>query len=209
MRSTSRILPWLVSVEQGAPIQANDRTQAVADLRAAQLVDGSASDVQLTSLGRVTLGRWREIDILNTNEQDEVARASALLAAALSLSNSHYGGMFAFWCELTSLHPADYWLQDLAHMYFPSYLDCADSADFRPFRLLVSINQGRVGTIEQWKEWLADEAGYSPGLDLLIRRVEGQRPGGRRSFCRAMEAYRLARVKPSELPQALAGWGIR
>ena len=93
-------------------------------------------------------------------------------------------------------------------MYAPSYLNQSDAAGFNPFAVLVALNEGQVWTREDWAEWAQADSALAPAIDKFLERVPKSRLEGRRSFCRAMELYRLHASGHSQsgLESTLTNW---
>ena len=208
MRNCGRAAAWLGDVRDLAPISANDPTQAVTDMRSAGWVSGALPNVALTNLGDALLDEWTTLGVLNEDRRFEIVRAGTLIGRALDLGLDQYTQMFEFWEMLVAHQPADYWWENLHSMYLPSYLNAADSAGFNPLAAMLRVS-GSLGTAAEWDE-LASDATFagSQYLQKVLTRVNNYRPGGRRHFLQAMEAYRLARQAPESFNQVVTGWDI-
>lgn len=201
---------------QATGIPGGDANQVVTDLAAAGLVEraiGSSGapisgEAVMTTLGANVLEEWISLGVDESTEQFEIARGVVLIRLAIELAHPTYARMFGFWSELTSLQPARYWLQDGWHMYAPSYLNQSDAAGFNPFSVLVALNKGEVWTRDDWAEWAHADSAVAPAINKFLERVPKSRLEGRRSFCRAMELYRLHASGHSQsgLESTLTNW---
>jgi hypothetical protein len=213
LRNSARTVPWLNLTEQVKPLPVNDATQAVRDMRAASLITGRHPDQRLTELGARVLARWRALGVDDEDPKHEVARCGALFAEAYRLGLAQYHGIYAFWCELIRVRPAEYWWRSMENLYLPSYLDRADSSGYNPFRVLIAAHAvtpeaDLLGTARDWEAWAAADGGAGGTLGRLLKKVGSERRGGRQAFCMGLEAYRLAREEPRLLPAKLEEWGI-
>lgn len=184
---------------RAAGVPGGDANQVVTDLAAAGLVERpySASGAPisgegtLTPLGARVLEEWTSLGVDESSEEFEIARGVVLIRLGLEMEHPTYVRMYEFWSELTRLQPARYWLQDGWHMYAPSYLNQADAAGFNPFSVLLALNGGQVWTRDEWGAWASQDADLAPAIERFLERVPKTRLVGRRTFCRAMELYRL------------------
>lgn len=208
MRNIGRTIPWLSDIAQVQAPTAGDQTQAVTDLRSARLVEGSFPSQTLSALGRATLGKWQELGIDRVDPSLEIAQCAALLSEGVRLASPLYTDMMAFWRELVSLRAEDYWTRDLYTLHMPSYLDQADSHGYNPFRVLLVSPDMDIGNEAEWGAWAETSWEGAARLKQLLTKVKSERPGGRLTFCRAMEAHRLSEEDPEALREALTSWGV-
>lgn len=210
-RNCGRTAPWLHEIAAGEQPNASDVRQAVTDLQGMQLAVRSGDIVQLTPLGEVVLERWSVLgvdqDDMDAHPNHEVIRSCVLVSAALSTGVGRYQAQFDFWCDLVELRPPEYWLSgEVWDIYLPSYLNGTDERGYNPYVVLRALGAG-LGSLEQWQQWAADPE--APALlGKFISRVSGNRPGGRRNFLKAMEAYRINKHEPARLAPTLSVWGI-
>jgi len=209
LRSTARMVPFVKQVAVGPDLETGDSVQVVADLNFAGLATGQYPDHALTEVGMATLSRWRELEIDNTDEIDEVARCAVLVGQGLTAGTGRYVDAYELWCRLVQLQPADYWFTDIYTLCLPMFLDQENAQGYNPFKVLTVVNKGEIGAIDDWRDWAENDATVGALLTKLLDRTkESFRVGGCRAFCRGMEARRLATEDPDQLPIALAAWGI-
>lgn len=210
-RNCGRTAPWLHQIADNKPLSASDQRQAVTDLQGMELVKRDGDVVQLTQLGELALQGWIDFGVDSDDTEaypsHEVIRSAVLIAAALSTGVTRYVSQYDFWCDLVELKPAEHWFSgQVWDMYLPSYLNGSDERGYNPYAILRALGNG-LGSLEQWQEWATD-AEAPPLLDKFIRRVSGNRPGGRKNFMKALEAYRISKHEPARLAPALSAWGI-
>lgn len=210
-RNCGRTAPWLHEIAAGRNLSASDPRQAVTDLQGMQLAVRSDTDVQLTPLGELVRREWVNLgvdsDDMDQHPSHEVIRSAVLVSGALSLGLERYRAQYDFWCNLVELRPAEHWLSgDVWDIYLPSYLNGTDERGYNPYVVLRALGGG-LGSLEQWKQW-SEEAEAPALLGKFVSRVAGNRPGGRKNFLKAMEAYRINKNQPARLAEAISAWGI-
>jgi len=208
-RNTAVMWPLLVQTESGQSLSVNDATQAVTDLRAADLVSGRHPGQTLTEFGAAVLALWRNLGMDNDSTDDEVARCAALVRVAVERGVHRYVDAYRFWCMLTELAAAEYWFTDIYTLCMPAFLDQQDTRGYNPFRVITALNDGGIGEAAEWREWaeVDTDKNFGAALTKLLDRVQqSHRVGGCRAFCRGMEAYRLAQNDPDSLPDTLRAW---
>lgn len=212
-RNTLRFAPWLAEVEAGRAVSAADEVQAIGDMRNVGVVSSSLPNPVATEMGRRVLDRWKALGVLSVEtETAEIARCAALYRTALRFGDhairQQYCGYMESWCRLVALRSADYWTQDLHHLYMPLFLDQYDKRGFNPFQLFVTLTDGDIGSVDLWRSWALEPWEGHNHLARLLKKVDSFRPGGTRAFVRALEACRVVDTAPKKFPALFTDWGI-
>lgn len=210
-RNCGRTAPWLIRLANGSTLNVNDRAQAITDLAGMSLVSRDGQTTELTRLGATVLERWGDLAVANddagASPENEIVRSAVLISAALELGIARYAAQYKFWIDLVNLEPAEHWLDgDVWEMYLPSYLNGRDSNGYNPYVVLRALGSG-LGSLGEWLEW-ASQDDAPMYLQRFVNRVSDNRPGGRRNYLKAMEAYRINQFEPATLATTLNAWGI-
>lgn len=210
-RNTARFAPWLAQVAKGQQISASDPAQAVSDMGAIGVVTGYPTP-STTPMGERVLERWSELSLVASKDDiAEIARCAILYREGLRADDEairkRYDGYMRSYRRLVRLRPHAYWTQDLHHLYMPMFLDQEDERGYNPFEVLIVLCGGDIGPLDQWQAWATTGWDGHERLARLLQKVASFRPGGTRSFVRALETCLVADTRPKDFPHLLTAWG--
>ncbi len=200
MRVLKQTTSWLSQIIEDGTITGTDSQrridQAIIDLGSAGLVSRGDS-LSVSNLGLATLESWRELNINNDSDDDELARCLILLENALLQKEEGYLEIYNFWGEIRSRFDVLELIRNPEKLYLVSYLNQSHDG-YNPWRIVhVSTQIEDIQTEFDWdalREGMQEDNSVSQSLDNLQRRVAdyATRSIGRQNFCLAMELYSLA-----------------
>lgn len=209
LRTTKMMVDRINEIVSTGSIQSGSRpSQAMTDMgiHGAGLAAGTAANAKLTPFGADVLEEWTRLGIAVGDAENEIARCGVLIRLGIEQGMDTYTGLFRNWNCLVRIKPAEYWLQDVWHLFLPSYLDKTDKSGYNGFRVITAVNDGDVGDRQAWDAMAQADADLRPYLEILIGRVSSGRYGQRASICRAMELYRMRQLGNGRVPEQIRAW---
>lgn len=216
MRDFKPVSEWLATVEHGQslPGRGGSGVQDATDLKSTLLVEAQDDgSLVLTDFGSEVLAGWREHEVANSEQEDELVRCVIFANSALRRAIPKYESMFSFWAELRDLYEPESLFDAHEVLYLVSYLK-RDVDGYNPWLILKTSGAEIGDVLESWDDLLENipeaEAVVTSAAEKLKTRVRdfGTRGAGRQVFCMAMELVLVAQSAASDIPALLDNWTV-
>lgn len=167
----------------------NLTAQMKTDLTSAGFIESRSET--FTKLGQMTINKWTELNIPDSDNDYEIHRCLLLVNNSISLGDSQYISYYNRWLKLRSLFEFEFLISNKVYLYFFSYLD-KDINDFNPFTVItkLELDQSYFDNNIDWSEiknYYNDPA-VSNSIDKHITTINGYvTREGRSNICIAYE----------------------